>query len=470
MDPITKALLLSWDVRFEILLPLTLLGAFQFIGWQRLRRRGAGRFATGWRLASYLTGLIVLILALLSPIDVLASQLFSLHMIQHLLLVMVAPPLLWLAGPFATGLWALPRPLRLQVGGWFQHESRFREFLRLVTQPGLSWLLFVGTLFLWHDPNAYSLAQGNSWIHDLEHLTFFGTAMLFWWRVIGSGPHIHGRSSLLSRIGYVMGVVPANMLLGVTLSLAESPIYPYYLDSGHDDVYRCRLDSGGPALYQRRSPPRSVQGRRGEACPAHAPSATTGNHRMTKMRRTGVLFLLIILPLLCSGRSALAHAGVGTQQINNQDIGPYRIWVWSDPEPPVVGNYHVAVALTESLDNDPNGFAGESILNADVVVEMEHQASGLQLIAQATHEDAVNKLFYEAIFAPQQTGTWEIRVIVQGPDGPVQTSYSDEIESPAFPWMAVGGGLLALALAGAGTVLYLKTGEKDVAQKPRPSR
>jgi hypothetical protein len=191
---------------------------------------------------------------------------------------------------------------------------------------------------------------------------------------------------------------------------------------------------------------------------------------MTKMRRTGVLFLLIILPLLCSGRSALAHAGVGTQQINNQDIGPYRIWVWSDPEPPVVGNYHVAVALTESLDNDPNGFAGESILNADVVVEMEHQASGLQLIAQATHEDAVNKLFYEAIFAPQQTGTWEIRVIVQGPDGPVQTSYSDEIESPAFPWMAVGGGLLALALAGAGTVLYLKTGEKDVAQKPRPSR
>lgn len=191
---------------------------------------------------------------------------------------------------------------------------------------------------------------------------------------------------------------------------------------------------------------------------------------MTKMRRTGVLFLLIILPLLFSGRSALAHAGVGTQQINNQDIGPYRIWVWSDPEPPVVGNYHVAVALTESLDNDPNGFAGESILNADVVVEMEHQASGLQLIAQATHEDAVNKLFYEAIFAPQQTGTWEIRVIVQGPDGPVQTSYTDEVESPAFPWMAVGGGLLALALAGAGTVLYLKTGEKDVAQKPRPSR
>ena len=229
MDPITKALLFSWDVRFEILLPLTLLGAFQFIGWQRLRQRGAARFANRWRLASYLTGLALLIVALLSPIDVLSEQLFFMHMIQHLLLVMIVPPLLWLAGPFATGLWALPRPLRLQIGGWFQQESGFRRVLRLTTQPGLSWLLFVGVLFGWHDSAAYSLAQGNGWIHDLEHLSFFGTAMLFWWRVVGAGPHIHGKNSLLSRIGYVLAVVPPNMLLGVAIALAESPIYPYYL-------------------------------------------------------------------------------------------------------------------------------------------------------------------------------------------------------------------------------------------------
>lgn len=191
---------------------------------------------------------------------------------------------------------------------------------------------------------------------------------------------------------------------------------------------------------------------------------------MTKMLRPGTIFLLIALSLIFFGPSVLAHAGVGTQQINNQNIGPYRIWAWSDPEPPVVGSYHVAVALTESLENDPNGFAGEPILNADVVVEMEHQTSGVQLIAQATHEDAVNKLFYEAILAPQQTGTWEIRVIIQGPEGPVQASYSDEVESPAFPWIAVGGGVLALLLAGAGTFLYLKTGGKDPAQKPVPAR
>lgn len=191
---------------------------------------------------------------------------------------------------------------------------------------------------------------------------------------------------------------------------------------------------------------------------------------MMKLIGRGAFFLLLLLPLLLSARSLLAHAGVGTQQINNLDIGAYRIWVWSDPEPPSTGSYHVAVALTEALENDPNGFAGEPILDADVVVEMEHQASGLLLVAQATHADATNKLFYEAIFAPQQTGTWEIRVIVQGPEGPVQASYTDEVESPSFPWMAVGGGLLALLLAGAGTVLYLKTGEKGVADAKRPGR
>jgi len=191
---------------------------------------------------------------------------------------------------------------------------------------------------------------------------------------------------------------------------------------------------------------------------------------MMKTVGRGVLFLLILLPLFLAARSALAHAGVGTQQINNLDLGAYRIWVWSDPEPPQVGIYHVAVALTTSLDDDPNGFAGKPILDADVVVEMQHQTSGLLLILQATHADATNKLFYEAVFAPEQTGMWEIRVIVQGPDGPVQASYTDEVEPPAFPWMAVGGGLLALVLAAAGVVLYLYTGGKGTPQEKRPAR
>lgn len=180
-----------------------------------------------------------------------------------------------------------------------------------------------------------------------------------------------------------------------------------------------------------------------------------------KSIRRAALPLLLLLSCILYAQPVQAHAGVGTQQINNLDLGPYRIWAWSDPEPPEVGEYHVAVALTESLENDPNGSAGEPVLNADVLVEMEHQESGQLLIAQAIHEDATNQLFYEVEFAPERTGQWEIRIIVQGPDGPVQASFVDEIVPAAFPWMAVGGGLLALILAGAGVALYLYTGQKQ---------
>lgn len=187
---------------------------------------------------------------------------------------------------------------------------------------------------------------------------------------------------------------------------------------------------------------------------------------MNTIARGGIC-LLVLLPLfflsLLVARPLLAHAGVGTEQIANHNLGPYRIWVWSDPEPPQVGEYHVAVALTESLENDPNGFAGEPVLDADVLVEMTHQSTGLLLVAQATHEDAANKLFYEALLAPQQTGLWQIRVIVQGPDGPVEAAFEDEIEPPAFPWRSVGGGVLALLLAGAGVAIYLFTGKKGQA-------
>ena len=89
MNPLTRALLLSWDLRPEILVPLILMGAFHFFGWRRLRRRSDGRFANRWRLASYTAGILILALALFSPIDVLSGQLFSIHMVQHLLLMMV---------------------------------------------------------------------------------------------------------------------------------------------------------------------------------------------------------------------------------------------------------------------------------------------------------------------------------------------------------------------------------------------
>jgi putative membrane protein len=228
MNPILSVLLLSWAWRPEIILTLGLAATLHLIGRWRLKRRGGKRIAARWRSVAYLGGLAIVWIALMSPIDVLAGQFFFMHMIQHLLLVMIAPPLLLIADPMPIMMWGLPPGLRREVGRALGPGARFRRLVHGVTTPGLVWLAFVAVLVGWHDPSAYEAALRSDLVHDVEHLSFFITAMLFWWHVIGAAPHIHKRLSPGIRLGYVLSVVPPTMLTGIVLSFASEPIYPYY--------------------------------------------------------------------------------------------------------------------------------------------------------------------------------------------------------------------------------------------------
>ncbi len=228
MSGFLDVILLSWSWRFEILLSLGLAAALHLAGRWRLRRRGGKNLVALWRSVAYLTGLVVVAVALMSPIDTLASQFFYMHMVQHLLLVMIAPPLIWIADPMPVAMWGLPPVLRREVGGWLKPGAAFRRTLRLLTTPGLTWIYFVVVLVGWHDPNAYNAALESDLVHDLEHLTFFGTAMLFWWHLIGAAPHIHKPLSRGMRAAYALSVVPANMLTGVAIAFASEPIYSFY--------------------------------------------------------------------------------------------------------------------------------------------------------------------------------------------------------------------------------------------------
>lgn len=228
MDPTLSVLLQSWAWRPEIILSLGLAATIHLVGRWRLKKRGAHSLINPWRSVSYLAGLAVLWVALMSPIDVLSGQFFYMHMIQHLLLVMIAPPLLLIADPMPIMMWGLPRALRTEIGRWLRPDSRFRQVLQAITTPGLVWLYFVATLVGWHEPSAYNLTLVSEFFHDLEHITFFATAMLFWWHVIGSAPHIHRRLSPGLRIGYALSVVPASALTGIAIAFASEPIYTYY--------------------------------------------------------------------------------------------------------------------------------------------------------------------------------------------------------------------------------------------------
>jgi cytochrome c oxidase assembly factor CtaG len=222
-----KSLLASWNWRSEVTLVVALMGALFASGWWRLRERGS-RTATRWRLALYLGGLATVCLALMSPIDGLASVLFLVHMVQHELLTMVAAPLLLLANPLAAFLWALPRRPRHWVGRLLTRGALLRRGLWAVTWMPVAWLVFVVNLWAWHHPAAYQAALRSDLIHDLEHLAFFGTALLFWWPVINPAPRVRGHIHYGLRILYVFLAAGQDTLLAGLIGLADRVLYPYY--------------------------------------------------------------------------------------------------------------------------------------------------------------------------------------------------------------------------------------------------
>jgi putative membrane protein len=217
----------DWNWRPDVLLVVTFFGAVYIRGWLRLRRQSAP-VVEWWRVLLYLAGLAAVGLALLSSIDALAEIYLSMHMVQHLLLLMIAPLCLLLANPLAVILWGLPKRLRYLAGCPLRRASLFRYSLGVATFMPVAWTLYVIDLWAWHHPALYQLALRNEWVHDLQHLLFFFTAIVFWWPIVNPAPRLHGLISYGYRIVYLIAATAQNTLLGMAISLPERVLYPFY--------------------------------------------------------------------------------------------------------------------------------------------------------------------------------------------------------------------------------------------------
>lgn len=218
----------SWGWRPEVLLILVTLASAYAAGWWRLREMGHRELARGWRLGLYLIGLGAVAVALLSPVDHLAHELLTAHMVQHLLLMMIAAPLLLLGNPLPACLWGLPRRARRALGRLLTRNAPFRKVLWAATLMPVAWLLFVVNLWLWHLPAAYQAALRDHLIHDVEHVAFFGTALLFWWPIVEPAPRLHERIPRGFAIVYLLAATGQNTLLSALIALPERVLYPYY--------------------------------------------------------------------------------------------------------------------------------------------------------------------------------------------------------------------------------------------------
>lgn len=222
----------AWSLEPDVLVGVVLAGALYVRRWRRVRTSGAPLAAADapvWRLCSFLGSLLFTLVALVSPIDALADQLFTMHMVQHTLLL-DAVPILAILGFTKVIL----RPVTRTV-----HDLERRA--GALASPAFAVVLYIGVIWAWHVPAAYDVALRQPLVHVLEHLTFLLAGSLYWWHLLSP---IRARLRLggLGPVAYMGSTKLFVGALGMGLAFAPSALYPYYEHharvwglSAHDD-------------------------------------------------------------------------------------------------------------------------------------------------------------------------------------------------------------------------------------------
>jgi cytochrome c oxidase assembly factor CtaG len=178
------------------------------------------------RTIAFVAGMATIVVALDSPIDAYADELFWVHMFQHVLLLTVAPPLILLGRPWPRMWRALPMSTRVRVGRAIA-GARWTAPLRRLATPISSWIIFCGSLVAWHIPAAFNATLSSGAVHECEHAIFFFSGLLFWAHVVDPGP-LRARLAWPVRVAYVTGAMVVGWVLAIVLVLVPHPLYGHY--------------------------------------------------------------------------------------------------------------------------------------------------------------------------------------------------------------------------------------------------
>ena len=225
MTPNAQAILESWSAPIAVNVSLCLAALIYAKGWLDLHKTFRN-LISAWRLAAYLAGIFSLWIAIGSPLEAFDDVSLSVHMVQHLLLMAVAPPLILLGAPTLPLLRGLPRIIRGPVGR-FLCWSPAQRLGYLFTDPAICWIFASVALITWHIPAAFELAlRSDSW-HEVEHVCFFATSLMFWWPVLQPFPSVARWPGWSIPLYLFLGTLPGGAL-GAFLTFCDRVLYPSY--------------------------------------------------------------------------------------------------------------------------------------------------------------------------------------------------------------------------------------------------
>ncbi len=222
--PVPETLWQSWNLDVPVLAAMVIATWVYLRGTARLWERGGlGTGIARWQVASWMAGMATVFVALISPLDALGAALFSAHMAQHMLLILVSPLLLAASNPLLAALWALPARRRREVSMMWLGRTRLRQSWHALNHPVVVFGLFSLGLWAWHLPRLYDRALQSDLLHRLEHATFFGLSFMMWWCVLETGKR-RGMGHPLALLMLFITTIQSGAL-GAILTFGRRPLY-----------------------------------------------------------------------------------------------------------------------------------------------------------------------------------------------------------------------------------------------------
>ena len=210
----------AWSFEPLVIISLTITALLFIIGLYRLKRRSIRT----WEALCFAGGWLALFVALVSPVHAWGQVLFSAHMSQHEILMLVAAPLLVLGRPLIAFLWALPLSWSRSLGN-LSKITWINSLWRALTIPLVAWLIHAIALWVWHIPALFDATLHSEAIHTVQHLAFLLSALLFWWALIHGR---HGAMGYGAAVLYVFTTSVHSGALGALITIAGSVWYPSY--------------------------------------------------------------------------------------------------------------------------------------------------------------------------------------------------------------------------------------------------